>query len=154
MSQIPLPLIISTRRATIYSYNMTHHLSSHYLNQFWLIVNRLLGEQISVKLVSNYNISMQQNEFEDVCKMAAIYKNWQVALNGNTLCDMTCVIPIKLLIMQEKWNVEFYPTHTKPTIQSSLFTKCFSMQQEINTHDKYSGYLLHKFVIVSPSNTN
>ena len=46
---------------------------SHYLNQYWLILNWALRKKLHWNSNRNSNISIQENVFEnDVCKMAAI----------------------------------------------------------------------------------
>ena len=46
---------------------------SHYLNQCWNIVNRTLGNELQWNFNRNWNISIEENTFENVvCEMASI----------------------------------------------------------------------------------
>ena len=46
--------------------------TSHYLNQCWFIVNWALRNTLQLKLNQNSNIFIEENAFENVCKMVAI----------------------------------------------------------------------------------
>ena len=65
-------------------------MTSHYLIQCWFIANWTLRNKFQWKLNRNFNISIQENVFENVdCKMAAIMsKGWWVKLWSHYLLGL------------------------------------------------------------------
>ena len=57
---------------------VTYSVPSHYLHQFWFIVNWELGNKFQLNFNPNSYIFIQENAFENViCKIVAIWSRWR-----------------------------------------------------------------------------
>ena len=84
---------------------VTYLVPSHYLNQWWHTVNRILWHKLGWNLNENIRIFIQENAFENVCKMSAFLLRPQcVKLSSHSLpgpLDKT----VKILQISLAWSL-------------------------------------------------